>query len=795
VPNCLRLILLIVAGFWTVIAAGAGVAAQPAKESSPGLLAQEIRSELFDAQSALLNGDATAAAEAVEAAAQAASRLSPLLVSNQAIAPELADELEQASQAVTQDDPVALALIHGKVWSTLVRGAFAETLAATESGDASAAARWLLLRDFRITTRFDRPSGDATLAVQGLQAGHFAPEQASAGIRADLLDTYQARLESALNALVGATPASLASGDAEAVGLASGYWPLLAPALEEQLGREARVDADEVFATLASSVETGDAAAIAAAQSEATRIVQSFRAAPLSEADQARRTGQLLRYLSLVPIEYGRGVKDGQVFLAFEIQEARAFLDGAHAAFADLRLPLRAIDPAESAAIESGLQSLDAALAAAISGEKIADPAAVSADAEAASQRLTALVPPAWLEAGADSDFDIVASLLDQMVAAAAAGQYRQAESSRIEAYAIFETGPEKRLLAFTPTEAQRVERLFWEGDGQTPGLRQLLSRQASVADLRASRGVLDTALADAQAALNAGAAPAAVVFNAATIVFREGLEAILILASLLASMIGANRQYRRPLAMGALAALGATAILFVLARTALHSFGRYSEQIEAVVSVLAIGVLLLVMNWFFHKVYWTRWIARHHEHRRRLLIGGTVGPALGFVILGFSSVFREGAETVLFLQALVLDAGTGIVVQGTLLGLAATAVVGALTLVMQAKLPHKKMLIVTGVMIAVVLVTMVGSTVHTLQLVGWAPISPIPGAESLPYWLGVWFGVYGTWQGIAAQIAAFVFVIGSYVLAERQHQRTRHVAASRPTTHAIHANEAVSAG
>jgi high-affinity iron transporter len=259
--------------------------------------------------------------------------------------------------------------------------------------------------------------------------------------------------------------------------------------------------------------------------------------------------------------------------------------------------------------------------------------------------------------------------------------------------------------------------------------------------------------------------------------------------------MIGANREYRRPLAMGALAALGATAVLFVLARTALLSFGRYSEQIEAVVSVLAIGVLLLVMNWFFHKVYWTRWIAKHHEHRRRLLIGGTVGPALGFVVLGFSSVFREGAETVLFLQALVLDAGTGIVVQGTLLGLAATAVIGALTLVMQAKLPHKKMLVVTGVMIAVVLVTMVGSTVHTLQLVGWAPISPIPGAERLPYWLGVWFGVYGTWQGIAAQTAAFVFVIGSYVLAERQHQRTRHAAASRPTTHTIRANEAISAG
>ena len=390
------------------------------------------------------------------------------------------------------------------------------------------------------------------------------------------------------------------------------------------------------------------------------------------------------------------------------------------------------------------------------------------------TETLKGIYPKAWLAQSGDSDFDVLDSLLDQVLAAAAAGQYQQAESSRVEAYAIFETGPEKRLLAFTPDEALRVERLFWEGDGQTHGLHALLTNHAGINELTATREALDHSLADAQAALAAGTAPAAIIFNSATIVFREGLEAVLILASLLASMIGANRQFKRPLALGAFAALLVTALLFVLAQNALLSFGHYSEQLEAIVSVIAIGVLLLVMNWFFHKVYWTRWIAKHHEHRRRLLIGGIAGQALGFVLLGFSSVFREGAETVLFLQALVLDAGPWIVVQGVLLGLAGTGIVAALTLVMHAKLPHKKMLIVTGVMIATVLVTMVGSTVHTVQLVGWMPISPIPGAERLPYWLGVWFGVHGTWQGLIAQLAALVFVFGSYFLAEHQQPRGR---------------------
>jgi high-affinity iron transporter len=239
--------------------------------------------------------------------------------------------------------------------------------------------------------------------------------------------------------------------------------------------------------------------------------------------------------------------------------------------------------------------------------------------------------------------------------------------------------------------------------------------------------------------------------------------------------------------ALGAAAALVVTAILFFLTGRLLLGLSRYSEQVEAIISLVAIGVLLLVMNWFFHKVYWTRWIAKHHGRRCRILIGGVADQALGLAMLGFSSVFREGAETVLFLQALVLDAGTWLVVQGVALGLAGTAVVGVLTLALQRKLPHKKMLIVTGVMIGVVLVTMVGGSMHTLQDVGWAPTTPIRGLEDLPYGLGVWLGVYPTWQGMIAQIVAGIFVVGSYFVAERvQKRRARLEPAPAPARRAV---------
>jgi len=120
-----------------------------------------------------------------------------------------------------------------------------------------------------------------------------------------------------------------------------------------------------------------------------------------------------------------------------------------------------------------------------------------------------------------------------------------------------------------------------------------------------------------------------------------------------------------------------------------------------------------------------------------------------------------------------VLDAGTWTVLKGVALGLAGVAVVGALVFFMQAKLPHKKMLIVTGFMIAFVLVTMVGNTVHVLQVVGWMPITPIENLV-LPYWTGVWLGLYATWEGIIAQLIAIIFVFGSYFAAEWSHDRSQ---------------------
>ena len=109
---------------------------------------------------------------------------------------------------------------------------------------------------------------------------------------------------------------------------------------------------------------------------------------------------------------------------------------------------------------------------------------------------------------------------------------------------------------------------------------------------------------------------------------------------------------------------------------------------------------------------------------------------------------------------------------------------IGLLVFVVQAKLPHKKMLIFTGILIGAVLLQMVGNTAHVLQVVGWLPIHPIGWlARALPYWAGLWFGVYATWEGVLLQLAAGAFTIGSYFLAERLHKRQHAPNELRPIT------------
>jgi len=273
-----------------------------------------------------------------------------------------------------------------------------------------------------------------------------------------------------------------------------------------------------------------------------------------------------------------------------------------------------------------------------------------------------------------------------------------------------------------------------------------------------------------------------AVVLNSGLLVLREGLEAILVLAAVLASFRGADAVRRKPVAVGSGIGLGVSVATWFLAAWVLGQLGGGGLDVQAATGLLAVAVLLVVMNWFFHRVYWTGWIQHHHRRRQRILAGTGAGVTAGLLLLGFTAVYREGFEIVLFLQNLRLKYGAGTVLEGVALGLAFTAVVGVLTFYAHKKLPYKQMLVLTGALIGFVLIVMVGESAQELQLAGWLPTTTI--GVTFPGWMGTWLAFFPTVETLAAQGLAAAAVIGSYMVSEymlvRRPKRAGQPAAQR---------------
>lgn len=291
-----------------------------------------------------------------------------------------------------------------------------------------------------------------------------------------------------------------------------------------------------------------------------------------------------------------------------------------------------------------------------------------------------------------------------------------------------------------------------------------------------------------------------AVIVDTGLLVFREGLEAILVLSAITASLMGSNHSYRKPITAGAGVGFLATIATWFVVIAIISAVNAPALDIQAATGLLAIVVLLVIMNWFFHKIYWTGWISLHNKRRRELMKNvddNQSRTTLGLALLGFSSMYREGFEVVLFLQSLRLQVGSTTVLEGVAIGLFLTAIVGALTFMAHHKLPYKKMLVLTGVMLGAVLIVMVGESIQEMQQAHWITTTALN--LPIPDWMGLWFAVFPNVEGLAAQALAAILVGGSYFVAQYvrvwRPRRLGQMPAQRPESAPTAEPELVSSG
>ena len=280
----------------------------------------------------------------------------------------------------------------------------------------------------------------------------------------------------------------------------------------------------------------------------------------------------------------------------------------------------------------------------------------------------------------------------------------------------------------------------------------------------------MDVALADPGIA-----APIIAFFFAFTILFREGLEAVLLLAILLGSLeAGRARGFRRPLALGVLAAIGASILTWVLASVVIDIAPLQRELLEGVTAVLAVAVLFFVSFWLVSQLNQRR---RMEFMRARTAGAISAGSGLAFFGLGFTAVFREGFETALFYQALLLFTQGLLewVVLGVLTAVAALVVVGWAVLKLGKRLPVKQLLLAGASTLLVLSVAFAGNAVRSLQEGDWISVTPIDGGWArLPVLLAELTGIHPTREGIFVQLLLLgVYVTGAaYMFAWRPLRR-----------------------
>lgn len=648
--------------------------------------------------------------------------------------------------AVRAGDAPAAAFARQMLWAGLTSGAGSHALAAVTAGQADTAAEWLHIRDYA------RASGDtsATRALAGLKAGTVPPADARAAVEADLLTVAAGELRLSLRKArkdAQAGNATLLAGD---LGRAKGMARILHDNLGERLGVAAR---DALVADLGQA-RRGDVAAIGAAEAR----LGTYAPVALAPDEVMRRARLLRRFTDLVWLDYRNGVRGGAISNQLEYQEAAMFRNRAAIVLGEVASEMKSAgDAARLGAILTEMETIIVARG---------EPETLRPLGEEALALIDRNFGAEVRQGGYAVAVESLPRALDAVVQAATAGDWAAAEAARLEAYAWFDPDIEQRLKPRAPALALRIEAMFWEGGASQPGLGELIATRATSDRVAAQATALRSVMGEAQALIETPVSALGAVVQSAGILFREGLEAVLVLAALFAALRaegGDPARYRGAVGAGIGVAVAASFALWVAARWLISISTVAREAIEGGTALIAAVVL----------VWMALGLGAHGGHvaalRRRLAAGVS---ATGLGVLAFFVVFREGFETILFYEALLVDAPALPVLAGLALGAVAVLVIGWLILAAGRRLPLGLLFKVTSVLLGVLAVILTGAGIRGLQtaaLISATPVSWFPENYDLQLWLGL----YPVAEALAAQALVLAIFLVAW-LARRGLRATR---------------------
>ena len=340
-------------------------------------------------------------------------------------------------------------------------------------------------------------------------------------------------------------------------------------------------------------------------------------------------------------------------------------------------------------------------------------------------------------------------SYLEQSLTAARSGRAGDANDRAFDAYIAFEP-IETPARARNPGVVASMETLFAEFKAAV--------RSNDIRGAERARDAIETMMPKLVDLTRPTGSGFEAFLQSFLIILREGFEAILVIGAVVAILIKTGHRERlRDIWTGVALGLLASAVTAIVLKTLLGAMPASREIIEGLTMLVAVAVLFSVSYWLISRVEAAKW-QQFIRDKVSLALEQGGGRALAFV--AFLAVYREGAETALFYQALfnegpqvAIPISLGIVAGGLVL-----AVVFTLFYRYGVKIPLRPFFTVTSVLLYYMAFVFMGKGVRELQegnAISTSRIAYFPTVDAL--------GLYPTWETLLAQLlllALFIFAV-----------------------------------
>ena len=321
--------------------------------------------------------------------------------------------------------------------------------------------------------------------------------------------------------------------------------------------------------------------------------------------------------------------------------------------------------------------------------------------------------------------------------------------------------GVERAVMAYVSGKrASVVEYQFAE-------VKRLMTQGAPNKDVRTSLDQLNKMLRDDGNSLDGREETGLSMFIASLLILlREGFEAILVVAAIAAYLIrSGNKQMTRTVYISGLAAVATSAVLAIALQKLFTISGANQEILEGATMLLAVVVLFFVSNWMISKAESDAW-RNYIEGKVNSAV--TTGSTFALGAAAFLAVFREGAETILFYQALLADAKDHVDMVWYGFAVGCVCLVGVFIIIRYGSLriPLRPFFIGTSILMYIMAIAFAGGGVKELQEADVVSVTPVSFIGSFDL-----LGIYPTVETLVPQVALIVLAVISYLYYSRKNR------------------------